>query len=122
MASLLIVDDEHDVLEVLDLLFSMEGHSVHTARDGAAALEIALTTPLDLVLTDVMMPRMDGIELCRRLKANPRTHDLPIIVHTAGGPPPGGQGTVYDAYLPNPADFDEQRRLVERLLGSARDR
>jgi CheY-like chemotaxis protein len=116
MARLLLVDDEQDVLDVLELLLSMEGHAVSTARDGVEALEVASAEDLDVVITDLMMPVMDGLELCRRLRADDRTRGIPIVLHTAAGRPPPGRGTLFDAFLSKPSELEDHLRVIERLL------
>lgn len=82
--TILVVDDTPQNLAVMrDLL---EGHyQVKLAPNGARALKIAAATPPDLILLDVMMPDMDGYEVCRRLKADPATHGIPVIFLTARG-------------------------------------
>jgi len=122
MATLLAVDDENDVLQVLELLFSMEGHRVLIARDGVEALEIVRAEQVDVVLTDLMMPRMDGLALCRRLRADARTRDVPIILHSAAGKAPPGKGELFDLFLPKPAEFERQRAAVAHALDDARAR
>ncbi len=79
---LLTVDDEPVNIEILAGLFE-DDHEVLFATNGPKALEIAATAIPDLILLDVMMPGMDGHEVCRRLKANPATRDIPVIFVTA---------------------------------------
>ncbi len=81
--TILIVDDEEDILQLLRYNLEKEGYVVKTASDGAKAVEIAVTGPLDLVLLDVMMPEIDGFEVCRRLRATPQHAATPIIFLTA---------------------------------------
>ncbi|MBQ0961044.1 two-component system response regulator [Ideonella sp. 4Y11] len=85
-ATLLVVDDTPANLNLLAGLLNSE-HRVKLANTGARALEIALREPPDLVLLDVMMPEMDGFEVCRRLKADARTRDVPVIFVTAMSQP-----------------------------------
>jgi two-component system, cell cycle response regulator len=79
----LVVDDVEINVKLLEAKLSSEYFEVLTARTGRAALEIAGAELPDVILLDVMMPRMDGFEVCRRLKANPRTADLPVVMVTA---------------------------------------
>ncbi|MFC5316353.1 response regulator, partial [Azospirillum rugosum] len=82
-ATVLIVDDTADNLSLIGR-FLKDSYTVKAANNGQAALRIAFSdTPPDLILLDVMMPVMDGYEVCRRLKADPRTCDIPIIFLTA---------------------------------------
>jgi two-component system response regulator MprA len=77
----LVVDDEPAVRESLERSLRFEGYEVATAADGVAALEVVAKAPPDIVVLDVMMPRMDGLEACRRLRA--RGDDLPVLMLTA---------------------------------------
>lgn len=79
----LIVDDNPLNLKVLEAKLSSEYYDVVTAHDGPSALEIAQTVAPDIILLDVMMPGMNGFEVCGRLKANPRTSHIPVIIVTA---------------------------------------
>jgi len=79
---LLIVDDTPANIKILNDLLR-EDYSIAVATSGERALELAGEDPPDLVLLDIMMPQMDGYEVCRRLKADPRTHDVPVIFVTA---------------------------------------
>lgn len=80
---ILIVDDLPESIRVLGSMLASE-HAVQFATDGVAALELARTARPDLILLDVMMPGMDGFEICRRLKADPATAAIPVIFITAG--------------------------------------
>jgi two-component system, cell cycle response regulator len=79
----LVVDDLDINVKLLEAKLSAEYFDVLTAFNGRSALEIAAAELPDVILLDVMMPRMDGFEVCRRLKANPRTADLPVVMVTA---------------------------------------
>jgi putative two-component system response regulator len=81
-ARILVVDDLSENREILTGLLEPEGYQVETARDGAEAFERATAHPPDLILMDVTMPRMTGLEACRRLKADPRTELVPIVLVT----------------------------------------
>jgi two-component system cell cycle response regulator len=82
-ARILVVDDEPAVREYETTLLSELGHEVLAAADGAEALELARTTQPHLVLLDIMMPELSGIEVCRQLRADPRTRDIRVIVVSA---------------------------------------
>lgn len=83
MAQILVVDDRPLNRQLLVTLLGYYGHTVAQAEDGMAALEQVGRVRPDLVITDLLMPNMDGEQLCRRLRADPATADLPIIIHTA---------------------------------------
>ena len=83
MATVLVVDDDTDIARFIEINLRLEGFDVRVAHDGEQAEQsIDAETP-DLVLLDVMMPKVDGVELCRRLRANPATANLPVIMLTA---------------------------------------
>lgn len=81
--SILLVDDEDDILEFLGYNLRREGYTVHTAKDGAEALEKAKEIQPQLVILDIMMPRMDGIETCRKLRQDSTFSDMMIMFLTA---------------------------------------
>ncbi|MDQ1539588.1 MAG: hypothetical protein QOH29_314 [Actinomycetota bacterium] len=81
--TILVVDDDVDIVRFVEMNLRLEGYRVLIARDGAEALELVATDLPDLILLDVMMPGLDGIEVTRRLRADSRTSTLPIIMLTA---------------------------------------
>ena len=112
----LVVDDLPDNLEMLRELLEPEGYCVETAADGQEAIDKALAAPPDLVLMDVSMPRVDGLEACRRLKADPRTRLVPVVLVTALGHRENrlrGIAAGADDFLTKPVD-------IEQLLARAR--
>lgn len=82
-ASILVVDDTPANLRLLAGILAEQGYTVQPARGGSQALSIAQGVPLDLILLDIMMPEMDGYEVCTRLKADTRTKDIPVIFISA---------------------------------------
>ena len=81
--TIMIVDDELFNLDVLEQELDNLGYHIVTAGDGEAALRSAKADPPDLILLDILMPKIDGFEVCRRLKADENTHDIPVIFMTA---------------------------------------
>lgn len=80
---ILIVDDGPDNLRVLSELLRSEGYLARPVSDGALALEAAAAEPPDLILLDIIMPGMDGFEVCRRLKRDARLRDVPVVFLSA---------------------------------------
>src|ERR1043165_2063336 len=80
MANIALVDDDKNILASVSMLLEQEGYHVRTFSDGAAALTALTTTPPDLAILDIKMPRMDGLELLRRLR---QAQDLPVIFLTS---------------------------------------
>lgn len=81
--SILVVDDERDTRHFLRLTLQLSDFEVFEAEDGIDALQKVKTHQPDLMLLDVMMPNMDGLEVCRRLRKDPQTADLPIVIVSA---------------------------------------
>src|SRR5438128_1853675 len=81
--TILVVDDDPKVVRVVEINLAQEGYQIRTAADGEEALAAVARERPDLVLLDVMMPRMDGFEALKRLKADPATAEIPIIMLTA---------------------------------------
>jgi two-component system alkaline phosphatase synthesis response regulator PhoP len=82
---ILVVDDEEDILELLGYSLGREGYDVLTAATGEEALKKAKGNAVDLVVLDLMLPGVDGLEVCRQLKANGETRSIPIVMLTAKG-------------------------------------
>jgi two-component system cell cycle response regulator len=82
-ARILVVDDVEVNVRLLEAKLSAEYFNVITASDGFAALELARAEKPDIILLDIMMPKLDGFEVCRRLKADPGTRDIPVVMVTA---------------------------------------
>jgi CheY-like chemotaxis protein len=80
---IIIVDDVPDNIRVLSSMLACEGIEISTATSGRRALKIAERHPPDLILLDIMMPRMSGFQVCRKLKSDPRTRDIQILMVTA---------------------------------------
>jgi two-component system, OmpR family, response regulator MprA len=116
MTTILVVDDDPKIRSVLGRGLRFEGYNVHLAADGHEGLRIARETPLDLVILDVMLPRMDGLEIARRLR---RGMSVPILMLTARDAVPdriAGLDSGADDYLIKPFDFDELLARVRALL------
>jgi DNA-binding response OmpR family regulator len=79
----LAVDDQRDALRLLQIRLQNAGYDCLTANDGASALELLAKEAVDVIILDVMMPQMDGFEVCRRLKAEAKTRDIPVLFLTA---------------------------------------
>ena len=112
MASILIVDDEPDLRFMMRLIFEQAGHQVTEAPNGAAALKRILEQLPDLVVTDVMMPVMDGAEFIGRLRADPILSSIPILAVT-GNPDRAGAA---DATLSKPFEPKELAAIAASLL------
>lgn len=85
MKKILVVDDERDIVEVIQMSLQKNGYSVETAYDGVEALEKIESDKPDLVVLDIMLPKLDGYSVNLKLKENPETENLPVIVITGRG-------------------------------------
>lgn len=83
--SVLVVDDEEDILELVKYNLGREGYKVSTVGSGETALRAARARTPDLIVLDLMLPGVDGLEVCRVLKADPQTRDIPILMMSAKG-------------------------------------
>lgn len=79
----LIVDDEEDTLKLLKIIVELSGYEADTTLNSLDALTMAQVEQPDVVLLDIMMPRLDGFQLCKMMRANPKTRNLPVIFVTA---------------------------------------
>lgn len=82
-ATLVVVEDNADLRELLAFYLQLHGYTVVAAEDGEAALRKIREQPPDLVITDIGMPKMDGISMIKELRRSPETHHLPVLVLTA---------------------------------------
>ena len=82
---ILLIEDEKSIIELIKFTLEQEGFNLSVCRDGSEALDAALTHPPDLVLLDLMLPGVDGIEICKILRRNPKTADIPVIILSAKG-------------------------------------
>jgi pilus assembly protein CpaE len=83
LAKILVVDDDVNMLRLIEFVLTRAGHSAHTAKDGDEGLVLAYSDPPDLAIVDIMMPRINGYEFCRRIRQDPRTERTPILVLSA---------------------------------------
>ncbi|QRN98049.1 response regulator [Archangium violaceum] len=113
MSTILLVDDEPELLDLYTEVLELMDHRVLRAHDGREALEIAHERRPDLVVTDWQMPRMSGVELCRRLVQDAELHDVPIIMHSSATDPhaPGVR-----AFLSKCSELTEFEEVVNRTL------
>jgi DNA-binding response OmpR family regulator len=116
----LAADDDEDILELVAFRLERSGYTVLQARDGEQALELALAEKPDLAVLDVMMPKLDGFELTRRLRAEDATSRMPIILLTARAQDADvdrGFESGADDYLRKPFSPQELSTRVQAILG-----
>lgn len=118
--SIMLVEDSPVILNLLSMMLRQQGYSVDTARDGVEALEKLRKSPVDLVITDVNMPRMDGFKLIAKLRAGDNHPKVPIIVLSTEGEEYdriSGLNAGADLYLIKPVQPLELVEAINRLLG-----
>lgn len=115
----LIVDDERDLVETISFRLEAAGYEVLSAYDGQEGLEKARDEKPDLILLDVMMPKMDGYQVCRFLKFDEDFKNIPIVMLTARGQESDkntGAGVGADAYITKPFDSASLLLKIKELL------
>lgn len=113
---ILVVDDDNEITDMLSRGLKFEGYDVHTAEDGTSALKYFKEEAPDLVLLDVMLPGMDGIEICREMR---KVRDTPVVMLTAKdtvGDKVAGLDSGADDYIVKPFEFDELLARVRAHL------
>lgn len=121
MPRILIVDDEPNLVLALELLMKKQGYEIETADDGEKAVEAVERFRPDLILLDVMMPKVDGYEVCQRIRANPAHRGVTIVMLTAKGREverEKGLALGADLYITKPFSTREVVRQVKEILDS----
>lgn len=116
MSTILLVDDDTETLEIYSQLLEWMGHRVLCAHDGEEALEWVWRQRPDLVVTDWMMPRMNGVELCRALTGLEDFQGVPIIMHSSSGNP---HVPELLAFVPKSGDLEHFEQVVTQGLQCA---
>ena len=116
---ILAVDDDPLILRLLQVNLEIENYDVLLAHDGQEACEVAIAEKPDLILLDIMMPRMDGLQACKELKANPEVSDIPVVFLSAKAQQEDideGLALGASAYLTKPFEPDQLIEVIERLI------
>jgi CheY-like chemotaxis protein len=113
--TVLIVDDEFAIVEALTEILTWEGYAVRSAVHGRAALEVLEEEQVDIILMDVMMPVMGGVEAAAAIKADPRWRNTPIILMSAG-PLPEMNGSHWGEMLRKPFPLDALLRALQTAI------
>lgn len=122
MSRILVIEDEQAIAELVKINLELLGHQVTTAPDGIKGLAMSQQNTPDLIVLDVMMPDLDGFTVCQRLRQNPRTNHIPVLMLTALSTTKdkvAGFDAGADDYLPKPFDIPELQVRVRALLRRA---
>ena len=114
----LVIEDDPDQRRLLERMLSGAGFRVVTAADGEAGIATVVATAPDLIVLDVMMPRLNGFQTCRRLKSDPATARFPVVILTTKDEPADqfwATEVGADAFLNKPVDFPELLATIGRL-------
>ncbi|MGH2748070.1 MAG: response regulator transcription factor [Actinomycetota bacterium] len=118
--SILICDDDPVILRLLQVNLELEGYEAILAHHGEEAYSLAADRMPDLVILDIMMPRLDGYQTCEKLKADDKTKDIPIVFLSAKAQQSDiekGRAYGVSEYLTKPFDPSELLEVVDRLVG-----
>jgi DNA-binding response OmpR family regulator len=121
--SILVIDDDPDTIELLRIVFNVRGREITGAHTGNEGLRLAHEQPFDLILVDVMMPDIDGYEVCRRLRADPATAIIPIVILTAHSSlldQTQGLEAGADRFLIKPVSISILTSLADTLISAHR--
>lgn len=119
MKRVLVVDDSEDLRFTLAQLLKIEGYEVTEASNGAQAIELALTAEPDLILLDLSLPVIDGVEAAKQIRRQERMKSVPIIAlsgHELDDIQTSAQGAGFTDYLTKPVDFDALARMLSKYL------
>ncbi len=118
-ATVLLAEDDRSLRRYLEVVLLRAGYEVLTAADGLEAMKALLSTHVDVVVTDAVMPHLSGHELCRFLRNHPKLKSLPVVLLSgadADAPRPSGADAGADVYLSKPVPAEELADNLARLL------
>lgn len=122
MPDILVVDDNPDACEMMTRLVAASGHRGASAASGEEALDYVVSNRVDLVILDNMMPGINGIEVLRRMKLDPRTRDIPVVMWSAIGDREFREHVVRkgaaDYWVKSSFDYSALGAMIERALGA----
>src|SRR5882724_1679561 len=119
--TIVLVDDEVDFRSSLAILFEAHGFTVHEADSAIEGWKLLHDVQPDAVVTDLMMPHMSGLDLCRKVRADAELEALPIVMISAAPAPSLGYGVWVDRYLTKPAPFEAVLQAVQEVLSPLDD-
>ncbi|MFQ5888167.1 MAG: PleD family two-component system response regulator [Candidatus Hydrothermarchaeales archaeon] len=119
MARILVVDDERDIVTLVKIILEKEGHEIVAAENGEKCMEILRTNKPDLILLDIRMPGESGWDICRKIKGDAETKDIPVVMFTVRGSQKSVEKSlVYahaDAHISKPFETKDLLEKIEKL-------
>jgi two-component system chemotaxis response regulator CheY len=116
MHTILIIDDDRSIIDMLSMILDLEGYHVTAASDGYEGLDRLQHHPVDLILSDLTMPLLDGAQLYQMLRADPRYQALPFILTTAALPPAALDTDPCGTFLAKPIQPETLLTTIARML------
>ena len=113
---ILVVDDEKDITEIYKILLELQGYEVAVANNGLDGLNVVANRPPDLILSDCMMPLMDGVEFARRVRLIPGLQAIPIILMSGAPELHDFSSSPHSVFLKKPLLFESLTGAIDRLL------
>ncbi len=120
--TIMVVDDNPDIVTVVKTLLEVKRYKVQSAYSGQEVLNLLVVQKPDLIILDIMMPRMDGLEVLKRLKGDSNTRPIPVVLLTAKQPDEailGGYDIWADSYITKPFTNTQLINVINRLIGEA---
>ena len=119
---IMVVDDNPDIVTIVKTLLEVKGYKVQSAYSGQEVLNLLAKQKPDLIILDIMMPRMDGLEVLTRLKGDSNSRPIPVVLLTAKQPDEailGGYDIWADSYITKPFTNTQLLNVINRLIGEA---
>jgi len=115
-ATVLLAEDDRALRRYLEVVLRRAGYEVLPAADGLEAMKVLLSAPVDVVVTDAVMPYLSGHELCRFMREHPQLKDLPVVLLSGADSSVHAEGALADLYLSKPVPAEELAASLARLL------
>ncbi len=119
MTRILVVEDEISIAELVSEILTDEGYETVIVEHGAAALTSLSMVRPDVVLSDVMMPLVDGRELCKRIRADPEYQRIPVVLMSAASAPDRSGECDYSAFIPKPFSFGTLLTTISQVVATS---